>query len=125
MRLLLDTHVLLWWLMDDPKLSDGLRSAIADGGNEVFVSSISVAEIAIKQSRDKLQAPHGLLLLLAEAGFVELPLTAVHAAILRELPWHHRDPFDRMLVAQAQVEGLSLATADSAIGTYDVATMAN
>ena len=126
MRLLLDTHILLWWLMDDPKLSGALRAAIADGGNEVFVSSVSVTEIAIKQSQGKLTAPRELLLLLlSEAGFAELPLTSAHGEVLRDLPEHHRDPFDRMLVAQAQVEGLEIATADAAIRNYDVGVLAN
>ncbi|MET4783368.1 type II toxin-antitoxin system VapC family toxin [Glaciihabitans sp. UYNi722] len=125
MRLLLDTHVLLWWLTDDPKLNSILRDAIADGGNEVFVSSVSVTEIAIKQSRGKLQAPRELLLLLSEAGFTELPLTSAHGQVLRDLPPHHRDPFDRMLIAQAQVEGLEIATADADISSYDVDVLAN
>ena len=125
MRLLLDTHILLWWLMDDPKLSGALRSAIADGGNEVFVSSVSVTEIAIKQSQGKLHAPRELLLLLSEAGFAELPLTSAHGEVLRDLPEHHRDPFDRMLVAQARVEGLEIATAAAAIRNYDVGVLVN
>ena len=111
--------------MDDPKLSGALRSAIADGSNEVFVSSVSVTEIAIKQSQGKLHAPRELLLLLSEAGFAELPLTSAHGEVLRDLPEHHRDPFDRMLVAQAQVEELEIATADTAIRNYDVGVLVN
>ena len=120
MRLLLDTHILLWWLSDDAKLSPTLRSTIADGNNRVHFSAVSIAEISIKQSQGKLEAPDDLSSLLAEEGMTELALTARHAAALLHLPRHHRDPFDRMLVAQAQVEQLSLASADAAMRNYDV-----
>lgn len=121
MRLLLDTHILLWWLSDDAQLSATVRSAVADGNNDVFFSAVSIAEIAIKQSLGKLDAPEDLVSLIAQEGITELPLTARHAAVLLHLPWHHRDPFDRLLVAQAKVEELSLATADSSLAAYDVA----
>lgn len=121
MRLLLDTHILLWWLSDDAQLSATVRSAVADGNNDVFFSAMSIAEIAIKQSLGKLDAPEDLVSLIAQEGITELPLTARHAAALLHLPWHHRDPFDRLLVAQAKVEELSLATADSSLAAYDVA----
>lgn len=120
MRLLLDTHVLLWWLADDSKLGPGIRSLIANGGNEVFVSAISIAEIALKQSLGKLDAPDNLAGLLAEEGFTALPFDVSHASALAQLPWHHRDPFYRMLVAQAVSAGLSFATRDSRIAAYDV-----
>lgn len=123
MRLLLDTHVLLWWLSDDPKLGLELRAAIVNGGNEVFVSPISIAEIIIKQSTGRLQAPRELLELLSENGLTELPLTSAHARELRDLPWYHGEPFDRMLVAQARIDNLVLATADTAMRSYDVKTM--
>ena len=120
MRILLDTHVLLWWLGDDAQLGPEARLVIADGGNEVFVSAVSIAEIAIKRSQGKLTAPSELLTVLAEEGFQELPLLSSHAAELENLPWHHRDPFDRLLVAQARVEGLTLATHDRHLAQYDV-----
>lgn len=120
MRLLLDTHVLLWWLSDNPRLDPQLRTAIVDGENDVFVSSISIAEIAIKRSQGKLEAPPELLSRIAEEGFTELPFSSDHAAALEALPWIHRDPFDRMLVVQAQREGLMLATADRRLRDYDV-----
>lgn len=120
MRILLDTHVLLWWLGDDPQLGQELRSAIANGAHEVFVSSVSIAEIAIKRSQGKLAAPAELLRVLAEEGFQELPLLSIHATEVEHLPWHHRDPFDRLLVAQATVEGLTLATHDRQIRQYEV-----
>lgn len=118
MRLLLDTHILLWWLADDPALSAEYRAVIADANNDVFVSAVSVAEIAIKTSLGKLEAPDGLIDAVAESGFVELPFLAAHAALLRELPWHHRDPFDRMLVCQALAEHLALLSADRHVGAY-------
>jgi PIN domain nuclease of toxin-antitoxin system len=119
-RLLLDTHVLLWWLADDSKLGPGIRSLIADGANDVFVSAISIAEIALKQSLGKLDAPGNLAELLAEEGFTPLPFDAAHASALAHLPWHHRDPFDRMLVAQAISANLTFATSDSRVAEYDV-----
>ena len=124
-NLLLDTHVLLWWLADDPKLGAATRAAIADGRNDVHVSSVTIAEIAIKRSQGKLDAPRELLHILIEEGFSELPLLSTHAAALETLPWHHRDPFDRMLVAQAVVEGLTLATADRNIHAYDITVLAD
>lgn len=120
MRGLLDTHIVLWWLADDQNLSPAHRAAIADPDNELFVSAVSVAEVAIKTSLGKLSAPAGLDAVVREAGFGELPFTAAHAEALRELPWHHRDPFDRMLVAQALVEGLDLLTTDPRLGNYPV-----
>jgi PIN domain nuclease of toxin-antitoxin system len=94
---------------------------IAEPDNELFVSAITVAEVAIKASLGKLRAPAGLDKVLREAGFRELPFHAAHAEALRELPWHHRDPFDRMLVAQAIVEQLVLVTTDVRLRDYPVA----
>ena len=120
MRLLLDTHILLWWLDDDPRLTATLRRAILDGTNEVLVSSITVAEIEIKKALGKLDVPRELLTLLDEAGFRILPLSAAHAQQLRDLPSHHADPFDRLLIAQAIVERVPLATADARLAAYEV-----
>lgn len=120
MRILLDTHVLLWWLDDDAALSSSFRSAIANVRNEVWVSAVSFAEIAIKQSVDKLKAPFISDDLVAEQGMSLLSLDATHARKVRELPLHHRDPFDRMLIAQAIEEDLVLATVDERISRYDV-----
>lgn len=119
-RVLLDTHILLWWLADDPQLTVAHRAIIADANNDVCVSAVTVAEIAIKCSLGKLQAPDNVMKILGQGGFSELPLTAAHAHGLRALPWHHRDPFDRMLVAQAQIERIPLLTVDARIGAYDV-----
>ena len=120
MRVLLDTHVLLWWLLDDSKLGPRVRSIIADGRNEIFVSSVTVAEIAIKRSLGKLPGPPGLLGSLVEEGFQELALLSTHAIALENLPMHHRDPFDRLLVVQAITESLTFASYDPLIRAYDI-----
>ncbi|MFV0434835.1 MAG: type II toxin-antitoxin system VapC family toxin [Leucobacter sp.] len=120
MRLLLDTHVLLWWLADDPRLASRHRELISLGENLVYVSSISVAEISIKVSLGKLEAPAEIVDAVTAGGFEVLAFEARHAERLRGLPWHHRDPFDRMLVAQAQVEDLTLLSADARVREYEV-----
>ncbi|PZU46406.1 MAG: PIN domain nuclease [Microbacterium sp.] len=118
MRLLLDTHVLLWWLADAPELGEAQRRAIANRANEVYVSAVSVAEVAIKASLGKLDAPGDLAAAAEASGFAQLPFTALHAEKLRDLPWHHRDPFDRMLVCQALAEGLTLMSNDRRVAEY-------
>jgi PIN domain nuclease of toxin-antitoxin system len=119
-RLLVDTHVLLWWLGDDPALSDRARDAIAGPTTQPLVSAASVWEIAIKRSLGKLEAPDDLPEIITAEGFAWLPVGPGHAWRVRALPLHHRDPFDRILVAQALVEGLPLVTADARFGRYDV-----
>ncbi|MGH3611777.1 MAG: type II toxin-antitoxin system VapC family toxin [Pseudonocardia sp.] len=123
MRLLLDTHALLWWLFGLPRLGPAARAAIVDPVAEVFVSGVSAAEIAIKQAKGRLDAPDDLPAQLAANGFTELRLSVLHGLAVAELPSHHGDPFDRMLVAQARVEGLTLVTADRAMDAYDVAIL--
>lgn len=123
MRILADTHVLLWWLADDPRLPGRHREALADGGTEVRFSAVSIAEMTIKASLGKLEAPHDVAEVLERGGFLELPFTARHATLLGALPWHHRDPFDRMLVAQAVAEGLTVASVDAQVAQYDVAVL--
>ena len=118
MRLLLDTHVLLWWLANDVALSKTAADLIRDPGNVVFVSTVSHWEIWLKQSIGKLRVPAAFEQRLAGESFEPLPLTAVQVQEVARLPWHHRDPFDRMLVAQAQTENLVLLTADSAVHAY-------
>lgn len=120
MRLLLDTHVLLWWLADDRRLSAEHRVLIADASNIVLVSAMTVAEIAIKTSLGKLDAPDDLLQTLESGGFDELAFESRHAEVLRTLPWHHRDPFDRMLIAQAISGRLTVLTADRHFAAYGV-----
>ena len=120
MKLLLDTHILLWWLADDRRLSADHRALIADASNLVLISAVTVAEIAIKASLGKLDAPDDLLPTLEAGGFDELTFESRHAEVLRKLPWHHRDPFDRMLIAQAIVEQLTVVTADPHFAAYGV-----
>jgi PIN domain nuclease of toxin-antitoxin system len=124
LRLLLDTHAFLWVLDAPQRLPAWIRAAIEDGENEVFVSAASAWEIAIKQSLGKLPASRAdPLEALRRAGLTELPITVEHARATRSLPPFHRDPFDRMLVAQAQSEGLSLVSRDPAMRRYQVAVL--
>ncbi len=123
MRLLLDTHVLLWWGADDTRLPDSWRPVIADPAHDIYVSSVSIAEMAIKASLGKLSASRDLLAALENEDFLSLSLTSAHAAQLWNLPWHHRDPFDRMLIAQASVEDLTVVTVDPAFAAYDIRTL--
>jgi len=120
MNLLLDTHVLLWWLDDHPTLSKVARSAIADGGNLVFISAAAIWEIRIKQALGKLEIPPDFRIILDQQPCETLPITADHAHMISELPAYHRDPFDRMLVAQAKVEGLTLVTRDKHLKQYKI-----
>lgn len=119
-RLLLDTHAFLWWLADDPQLGSKARDSVADGRNAVYVSAASVWEISIKRQLGKLTVPDDLERIIDEEGFLALPIAAFHAEQAGNLPLHHRDPFDRMLIAQAQAEGLTLVSADSAFTAYGI-----
>lgn len=123
MKLLLDTHVLLWALAEPERLSDRARSAIEARRNTLYVSAASAWEIEIKRSLGKLEAPEALEDALASLGASELPIRLAHAEALRALPMHHRDPFDRMLVAQARVESLVLISADPLLACYGVTTI--
>jgi PIN domain nuclease of toxin-antitoxin system len=118
MRLLLDTHLLLWVVTDSPKLTAARRAAI-EGADEVYVSAASLWEIAIKVGLGKLPIDMTRLVATVEAsGFLELYVTAEHAARVAQLPHHHRDPFDRLLIAQAMTEPLVLLTADAQLAQY-------
>ncbi|MEV7871571.1 type II toxin-antitoxin system VapC family toxin [Streptomyces sp. NPDC088124] len=119
MRLLLDTHVVLWWLDDSPELSGELKDLL-DTEPAVYVSAVSAWEIAIKQSLGKLDGPEDLAERVRDSQFTGLPVTAGHGVRAGRLPAHHRDPFDRILIAQAQIEGMSLVTRDKWIPEYDV-----
>ena len=121
MRLLLDTHVVLWWLADDPRLDDGVKDLI-DSEYDVFVSAVTTWEIAIKQALGKL-GPDDLPERVSSTELRDLPIRSDHAVVAGRLPPIHRDPFDRMLVAQARCEGLTLATADTTIHKYDVSLL--
>ena len=118
MRLLLDTHVFLWCVKDDRRLTKAAREILA-GATEVYVSSASIWEAAIKAKLGKLEANvDALVSSIADSGFLELPITAKHAAALGRLPDVHNEPFDRMLIAQAISEPLRFLTADDALGQY-------
>jgi PIN domain nuclease of toxin-antitoxin system len=117
-KLLLDTHLLLWWLANDPALSAAARELIADPENTVFISAVSLWEIRLKQSLGRLKLPPDFDARLAAEHFENLPLLAAHTREVAFLPWHHRDPFDRMLIAQARSAGLKLLTADDAVASY-------
>lgn len=119
-RLLVDTHALLWWLSDDPGLSATAREAVADPANDVFVSTASIWEIAIKRALGKLSAPDDLPAHIEAEGFGWLPVNAEHAWHVQELPPHHRDPFDRLLVAQSLVEQMPIISADLRLRAYGV-----
>ena len=123
MRLLLDTHVFLWWVNDDPLLKPKLRKAISSSANECLFSVASAWEIAIKISLGKLDLGQDLERFLPEQlatnRFQLLPVSLTHTLRVAALPWHHRDPFDRLLIAQCQAEGLTLVTADAALAAYD------
>ena len=119
-RLLLDTHVLLWWLADDTRLGPKTVDLISDIRNEIFISAVTSWEIAIKKKIGKLEAPDGIDVVVEDEGFSRLHITLLHGEIAGGLPLHHKDPFDRMFVAQARDEGLHLLTDDRKIRKYDV-----
>lgn len=120
MRLLLDTHTALWFALDDPRLSGRAAALLEDRTNERLLSAAVVWEIAIKCSIGKLQTPPTFAGDLLEAGALPLPVSLEHAEAVAGLPLHHRDPFDRLLVAQAQIEGATIVSADPRLRAYDV-----
>ncbi len=120
MSLLLDTQVVLWWIHGTPRLPDAVAERIADPGELVVVSAASIWEAAIKAALGKLKLPEALGDAVVEEGFEPLPVTFDHAERAGALPAHHRDPFDRMLVAQALAEGLTIVTHDPAFEPYGV-----
>ncbi|MEX2184149.1 MAG: type II toxin-antitoxin system VapC family toxin [Chloroflexota bacterium] len=120
MILLLDAHTLLWWLADDGGLATTARRAIADPASDVLVSAATVWEIGIKRSLGKLTAPDDLLGAIEAAGFDGIPVTLSDGDAAAGLPPHHRDPFDRMLVAQAMRLGAVLVSRDTAFAPYGV-----
>lgn len=119
MSLLLDTHVVIWWRSEPLRLCAPARSAIEEA-DAVFVSAASIWEIEVKRAMGKVRLPERFSVGIAKSGFARLPITFEHAERAGSLPRHHGDPFDRMLVAQAQEEGLVLVTADEQLSLYDV-----
>jgi len=120
MNLLLDTHVLLWWLDDNPSLSKKARAAIGDPKNIVFVSAVVIWEIQIKQAIGKLKIPEDFRRVLDKQPFEMLSITAEHAYTVADLPLYHQDPFDRMLVAQAKVGNFTIVTHDNDLKRYNI-----
>jgi len=124
---LLDTHIFLWWLQDSPRLSPGVRATLADPDSPIYVSAVSIWEIAIKASLRKLTlrnlSPQMLRKLPEASGFSSLPFDAEAAAQVLSLPLHHQDPFDRALVAQALVGSFVLITQDEQLEAYPVAIL--
>ena len=120
LKLLVDTHALLWWLEDDSRLPARAAQLIDDPANVAAVSAASVWEVAIKTAIGKLRAPARLPEAAAEAGLAMLPIDMTHAWASRDLPLLHRDPFDRMLVVQALVEGFDVVSADSSFDAYGI-----
>jgi PIN domain nuclease of toxin-antitoxin system len=123
MNLLLDTHALLWWLNDDSTLSEQARASISDGSNVVFISAASIWEIRIKQQFGKLEAPSELLDVLVEGPYLFLDITSEHAYHVGSLPLVHRDPFDRLLISQAQIERLTVVSRDPVFQEYEVSLL--
>lgn len=120
MKILLDSHFLLWWLDDSAELGAVARKVIAEPENLVFFSAVSLWELRIKEGLGKVVLPPNLREVLALEQFESLSVNVRHTDELKDLPLHHRDPFDRMLIAQARVEGLTLLTRDKFIPHYEV-----
>lgn len=124
MKLLFDTHALIWFAEDRPELSEAVRAALADSSDDVFCSVASIWEMAIKLSLGKLKMAVRLEgpfeRLLERHGFRLIAVEYLHAARVAALPWHHRDPFDRLLVAQALVEGMALLSHDGQLDAYGI-----
>lgn len=119
MRVLLDTHILLWWLSDDRRLPKDAEKTIMDSNNEVYVSAASIWEIAIKAALGQIKTdPFAVQESIAPSGMVELAVTGTHATQVSRLPHHHRDPFDRLLIAQSLVEPMRLLTTDKLLVQY-------
>lgn len=123
MNLLLDTHTLIWVFDNNPTLSEAASEAIADGQNEVFVSAVTAWEIAIKRGLKKLELKGDYQSGLKTYRFMPLPISTDHALAVEHLPLHHSDPFDRLLIAQAQLENLTLVTRDGRFNDYGIMTI--
>ena len=128
-RLLLDTHIFLWWLTEDPALHKHVKQTIIDSGNQVYISAATVWEISVKQTLGKLTLPEDMERdmekVVEEERFLKLPISLYHAQIAGGLPMIHKDPFDRMLIAQAQAQRLLLVTDDMQIKKYPVQVFSN
>ena len=119
-RLLLDTHVFIWWMSGSANLGSMAIKQISDPENKVFISAVSVWEMMIKRQLGNLECPDNLDSIIEELGFEQLNISAQHAVQTGHLPMHHKDPFDRMLIAQSQVDGLQIITKDERFSDYQV-----
>ena len=119
-RILLDTHVLIWWMNGDEQLGHNAQKHISNTENAIYISAASVWEMSIKQQLGKLTVPDDIESLIEVLGFSALPFNLFHSQQAGRLPMHHRDPFDRMLIAQAQAEGLQILTKDEHFPAYGV-----
>ncbi len=125
MKVLLDTHALVWWLGDDPGMGPNTRRAVSDPGNDVLVSIASIWELMIKWRVGKFKGdPLTIMTALPREGLALLPVTTEHITALRDVPMHHRDPFDHLLIAQALVEDATFISSDRMVGRYSVRSMA-
>lgn len=122
-RLLLDSQVVLWWLEGAERLAERAIDAISRTDIEILVSVASIWELTIKESLGKLRIDGDLRQHIREQWFQELPVKGHHAIEVAKLPWHHKDPFDRLLVAQARCEDLTLVTSDRVLSKYDIETL--
>lgn len=122
-RFLIDTQIFLWWLDDNPKLSDEIKNLLRNPKNEVFLSVISVWEILIKKELKKLKIPSDLNTVIEKCGFDILSIELSHVFGIDKLPFHHKDPFDRMLVSQASEEQMTLISADKKIRKYQISVL--
>jgi len=120
LKVLLDTHILVWWLADAKELVAEARAVIGAPSNVVFVSAVSVWELRIKEALGKVKLPADFAEVLEAQPFERLAMTMTHAHALKRLPMHHRDPFDRMLITQAHSDGLTLLTHDEVVGAYGI-----
>jgi PIN domain nuclease of toxin-antitoxin system len=123
LKLLLDTHAALWWLADDERMGREAARQLSDETNQVLLSAAVIWEVAIKRSLGKLEAPVDLAATLLGAGAQPLAVTLHHAAAVETLPWLHRDPFDRLLVAQALAEDAAIVSRDEPLGRYGVSVI--
>lgn len=120
MKYLLDTHVFIWAMEDSKRLKKDIKNEISNSQNKIFVSVVTVWEISIKRSLKKLKTPFDIEASIKKAGLQIIPIQLTHALAVEKLPLHHKDPFDRILIAQSLVEGLTLITADEKIWKYNL-----
>ena len=123
MKYLVDTHIFIWWMKQDKRIKKEIKSILQDPQNYIYLSIATVWEIVIKKKIGKLKIPHDWKVTLKESNFLLLPISLEHVYKLENLPLHHRDPFDRMLVSQAIVENATLITGDNKLWQYDVALL--